>query len=131
MTMQGDTRSVSELFSDALNQFTKLVRNEVRLARAELSAKASEAAVGIGMIAGGAVMAIAALVLLLFALAVWLAELGVPEPLAHFLAAVVGLLISGGLAWLGMRRLRPEELTPSRTIEQVQRDVVAVREHVT
>ena len=32
-----DSRSVSELFGDALSQFSKLVRNELQLARAEIS----------------------------------------------------------------------------------------------
>lgn len=131
MSMGTDNRSVAELFSDALNQFTKLIRNEVRLARAELSAKLGEAAVGIGMIAAGGFISIAAMVLLLLALSVWLAELGLPEPVGHLIAGVVGLLICGALVWLGMKRLSPEHLTPNRTIEQVQRDVVAVREHVT
>ena len=38
-----DNRSVAELFTDALNQFSNLVRNELQLARKELSFKAGEA----------------------------------------------------------------------------------------
>ena len=34
-----DHRPMSELFTDAINQFSKLVRNEVALARAEIALK--------------------------------------------------------------------------------------------
>jgi uncharacterized membrane protein YqjE len=130
MAMGTDNRSVTELFSDALHQFTKLLRTEVRLARAEIAAKASEAAMGIAFVAGAALVMIAALVVLLIALAVWLAELGLPEPLAYLIAGVVGLLISAALGWTGTNRLKPENLTPERTMEQLQRDAAVVREQV-
>jgi uncharacterized membrane protein YqjE len=130
MAMSTETRSIAELFSDALHQFTKLVRTELQLARAELAAKASEAAMGIAFIAGAALAMIAALVLLLFALAVWLVELGVPDPLAYLVAGVVGVLISAFLGWTGMKRLKPDNLAPDRTVKQFQRDAAVVREQM-
>jgi hypothetical protein len=130
MAIDTESRSVSELFSDALHQFTKLIRTEIALARAEIAAKASAAAVGIGFIAGAALITIAALVVLLIALGTWLAELGIPDPLAYLIAAVVGFAVSGGLAWTGMNRLKPENLAPERTMEQLQRDAAVVREQM-
>lgn len=130
MSMGVESRSVAELFSDALHQFTKLVRTEIRLARTELAVKASEAAMGIGFIAGAALILIAALVVLLIALAAWLADLGLPDPVAYLIAAVVGMLLSAGLGWTGMNRLKPANLAPDRTMEQLQRDAAVVREQV-
>lgn len=130
MPLSAEQRTVPELVSDAVNQFSKLIRNEVAIARAELSAKASEAAVGIGLMVGGALMLIPALVLLLMALAAWLSELGLTDALANLIAGVVGLLVSGVLAYVGKTRLDPENLKPKRTINEIQRDVAAVKEHV-
>ena len=128
MAMSTETRSIAELFSDALQQFTRLIRTEFQLARAEIAAKASEAAMGIAFIAGAALAMVAALVLLLLALAVWLTELGVPDPVAYLIAGMVGALTSALLAWTGMNRLKPGNLAPERTIVQIQRDAAVVRE---
>lgn len=128
MRSPSDQRTVSELFSDAVDQFTKLIRNEMAIARAELSAKASEAVTGLGLMLGGALLLIPALVLLLMALAAWLTELGLYSSVSHLIAGVVGLLISGLLAYLGKSRLSPEHLKPKRTIRELERDVAAVKE---
>ena len=85
---------------------------------------------GIAFVAGAALVMIAALVLLLIALAVWLADLGVPDPVAYFIAGVLGFLISAALGWTGVNRLKPGNLSPERTMGQLQRDAAAVREQV-
>lgn len=128
--MMRDQRSVSELFSDAINQFSRLIRNEVSIARAEIATKATNAAMGLGLLVGAALFVIPSLVLVLLALAAWLSELGLSEPLANLIAGVVGLFISGVLAYMGKTRLNPENLKPTRTINELQRDVAAVKEQV-
>jgi hypothetical protein len=60
------SRSIPELFSDAVGQLAKLIGNEFDLARAELSEKASQAGRAAAMIGAGAIVLIPALVLLLF-----------------------------------------------------------------
>lgn len=125
-----DNRSVPELFSDALNQFSKLVRNEIHLARAEISLKASQAVMGIAFLLGGALLCIPALVLLLMALAAWFEVMGLATPIADLLAGVVGLLIAALIGWTGLNRLKLENLTPRRTLEQLQRDAAAAKEQV-
>ena len=57
------SRSIPELFSDAVGQLAKLVGNEFDLARAELSEKAGQAGKAAGMIGAGAVILIPAIVL--------------------------------------------------------------------
>ena len=54
-----DNRSVSELFSDALNQFSALLRNELQLARKEMSLKASEATMAVALLVGAGLFLIA------------------------------------------------------------------------
>jgi hypothetical protein len=60
------SRSIPELFGDAVGQLAKLVGNEFDLARAELSEKANQAGRAAAMIGAGAIVLIPALVLLLF-----------------------------------------------------------------
>jgi hypothetical protein len=131
MTIADDLRSVPELVSHALSQVSRLIRDEIQLAKAEISTNLGKAAVGVGMLMGSAVFMIAALVLFLLALAAWLVQLGMSPPIAYLLAGIVGAVIAGGMAWMGLGRLKPENLTPKRTIDQLQRDAAVVKEHVT
>jgi VIT1/CCC1 family predicted Fe2+/Mn2+ transporter len=123
-----DPRTITELVSDAVNQFSKLIRNEVAIARAEIAAKASQAATGVGFLIGGALLLIPPMVLLLMALAAWLVELGLSASLSNLSAGVVGFAISAVLAWVGMTKLKPENLKPKRTIHELERDVAAAKE---
>jgi len=125
-----DSRSVSELFSDTLNQFSALLRNELQLARKEMSLKASEAMTAVAVLVGAGLFLIAVLVELLAALAAWMQELGTAPSLAHLIAGGVGLLIVALLGGIGMNRLKANSLVPQRTFNQLQQDVAAAKEHV-
>jgi hypothetical protein len=129
MTMPQDSRPISELLSDALNQLSALIRTEIQLARTEIAGKAVRAALGLGMLGGALAVAIAAVVLLLMALAEQL-DNWMPEALALLITGLIGAAISGALAWAGLQRMRAEELAPKRTIEQLQRDAAAAKEQV-
>jgi hypothetical protein len=122
-----DQRSVPELLADALNQFSKLISNEMQLAKAEMSAKVTQAVMGAAFLAIAGIMAIPVLVLALMALAAWLISMGWSAPASYLIAAVVGLAISGILAGIGISRLKSNTLTPDRTIKQLQRDARAVK----
>ena len=52
MTPYRDDRTVSSLLSDVFRQLSVLVRSEINLAQAELTAKATGAAVGLGLVFG-------------------------------------------------------------------------------
>jgi uncharacterized membrane protein YqjE len=129
MTMPPDTRPLSELLSDALNQLSALIRTELQLARTELTGKAAKAATGMAMMAGGLAVAIAALVLIFLAIAEWLDDI-LPEGFALFVSGLLAAAISGALAWSGLKRVRADQLAPTRTIEQLQRDAAAAKESV-
>ncbi len=128
--MTRDNQSVSGLLTEAFNQLSALLRSEVNLVQAEMTAKAKSAAVGVGFIAGAGLLVLPALVLLLIALAALLTDIGVPEPLSDLLAAIVGFAVSGILAAIGLRRLRADTLAPTRTIVQLQRDASAAKGHL-
>jgi hypothetical protein len=124
------SRSIPELFSDAVGQLAKLVGNEFELARAELSEKASQVGRAAGMIGAGAVILIPALVLLLFAVSAALISAGFSQPVAYLLTGGGAALVSGALIATGINRLSGDALKPSVTLEQVQRDKAAAKEMV-
>ena len=71
-----------------------------------------------------------ALVLLLFAAAAALIHSGFSEPVAYLITGVGAALVSTALIATGLNRLSGDALTPSVTLDQVQRDKVAVKEMV-
>jgi uncharacterized membrane protein YqjE len=125
-----DTRPISELFADALSQFSKLMRNEIRLARAEMSMKVSQTMTSVAFLTGAAGLLIPTLVLLLMAFAAWLVEIGTRPSIAHLIAGAIGLLLVAILGGIGLNRLKANSLLPERTMDQLQQDAAAVREHV-
>jgi uncharacterized membrane protein YqjE len=128
--MASDNRSLAELLSAGLTQLSSLVQTEVRLAKAELSLRASQAATGAALLAGAALLLIPSLVLILMALAAWLEHLGLPAAVADLLGGVAGLVVSVVIALAGRQRLDPKTLTPTRTLQQLHRDAVAVKTQV-
>jgi uncharacterized membrane protein YqjE len=125
-----DSRSVSELFGDALSQLSKLMRNELQLARTEISMKLGQTTTAIGLLAGAAIFLIPTIVLLLMSLAAWLVEIGMTPAMAQLLAGLAGLIVVAILGGLGLNRLKTNSLVPKRTLDQLQQDAAAAREHV-
>jgi uncharacterized membrane protein YqjE len=125
-----DTRPVSELFADALSQFSKLIRNELQLARAEISMNVGQTMMAVGLLAGAAIFLIATLVLLLMSLAAWLVENGMRPSVSHLIAGGAGLLLVAILGGMGVNRLKTTSLVPNRTLDQLHQDAAAAREHV-
>jgi hypothetical protein len=125
-----NSRSIPELFSDAVGQLAKLVGNEFELARAELSEKASQVGRAAAMIGAGAVVLMPALVLLLFAVSAGLIRGGFSEPIAYLLTGAGAALVSAALIAAGLSRLFGDALKPSVALDQVQRDKIAAKEMV-
>ena len=125
-----NNRSIPDLVSDAFAQLAKLVANEFDLARAELSDKAAQVGRAAALIGAGAIILIPALVLLLLAVAAALTHGGLSQPVSYLITAVGAALVSAALIMIGLNRLSGDALKPSVTLDQVQRDKVAVKEMV-
>ena len=128
MSLSGDLHSIPRLFGDAVEQLGKLVQNEAQLARAEISQKVAQAGIGAAYVVGAGILAIPVLVVLLIALALGLTQLGLSPVAAHLVAAGIGALVSGILGMVGISYLKPENLKPKVTIQQVGRDVETAKE---
>jgi uncharacterized membrane protein YqjE len=120
--------TIGQLVSDLSTEVSQLVHDEMRLARVEMTEKAKGLGVGAGMFGAAGVLALyggAALV----ATAVLALALVVDAWLAALIVTVALFGAAGVVALRGRRRV--QEATPpvpTRTVENVQRDVAAVRE---
>jgi hypothetical protein len=128
MALSEDIHAIPRLFGDAVEQLGKLVQNEAQLARAEMLQKITQAGIGVAFVGGAAILCVPVLVVLLLALALWLVELGLSPSLAHLAAAGCGALVCAVLALIGARYLKPDNLKPKVTIQQVERDVATAKE---
>jgi hypothetical protein len=97
--------STADLISRATDQLSTLVRDELALARAELTAKGKRAGIGGGLFGAAGVLALYGLGLIL-ALAVLLLDLVWPVWLAVLVIAIVVLAAAGVAAAAGRAQLR-------------------------
>ena len=123
-------RTVPELFTDLISLVTSLFRTETRLARAEINEKITQAGSGVGMIAAGAVLLIPALVILLQAAAVALTDQGFQPYAAALIVGGAAFAVGLVVALVGINQLKMKNLTPNKTIEQLQSDAALARNQV-
>lgn len=126
---EGQQRSLGELFRDLANDSTRLVRDEIALARAEAGAKARQAGVAVAMMAAGAVLAIPAILLVLQAIVTLLSNFMYDWVAMLLMAALLGLA-AFLLVRKGQADLSADRLSPDRTVANLKRDVSLVQEKV-
>ncbi|MDA9415522.1 MULTISPECIES: phage holin family protein [Bradyrhizobium] len=126
-TSQGEFRAVSTLLGDALSQFAKLFQNEMDLAKAELGEKLQKIGGALGLIVGGAVLVIPAIIMVLFALSAALISAGWSPAVSYLTSAVIAGVIAAVLVAIGVNRLDARQLTPRETISQLEKDKDTVK----
>ncbi|HEX6781867.1 MAG TPA: phage holin family protein [Solirubrobacterales bacterium] len=115
--------STGELVKQLSEQTTTLVRKEIELARAELSAKGKVAGEGAGMFGGAAVIGLLALGVLT-AMIVALLDKAMDFWVAALIVAVVYGAIAAVLAVSGRDRVKKGmPPAPEQTVETVKEDV--------
>jgi len=132
MMAQGrDERSLGDLFSDLSRETTTLVRQEVQLAKAELTQSATEAARGIGMLVAGGAVAYAGLLFLLLAIVFGLIEAGLDAWLSALVVGLVVVAIGAVLVLRARESLKPANLAPQKTVETLKEDAAWAKEQIT
>ena len=131
MAVPHPQRNVPEIVADLFSQLATLVRKETELARAEISENVAGIGRTLGLVIGGAVLLIPALVILLQAAVAGLTEAyGLKS---YWSALIVGgiVLITGLILLLaGASRLKIENLMPNRTAYQLRRDASVAKQQV-
>lgn len=120
MAYAPDARSLGDLFSDLTREITTLVRHEVTLARTEMSAKIARAGGHAGMLAAGAVIALAGVFTLAACLVLLLVEAGMPAWGATLVVGLALAAVGGSLAMRSVSALKQEDLTPRETIQTLK-----------
>ena len=128
--MHADDRSLKDLVADLSNNIATLFRKEIQLVRAETSEKVTQVGVAMGSIAGGAILALAALIVLLQALVIGLTEAGIPAGWASLFVGLVVAVIAYVLIHKGTSDLKASHLAPSRTVDSLKRDAQVAKEQV-
>jgi len=116
-------RSLSDVFADTSN----LLRKELELARAEVSAKMSTKVRGSVWLGAAALMAVIALLLVAQSIVFAIASRGIELHWASLIVAGGFVLISLLAFWRARSGLR-EDLMPTRTISQIKNDVATMKE---
>jgi uncharacterized membrane protein YqjE len=113
-------RSLGDLFSDLSLQTSDLIRQEMRLAKAELSEKLAEAGKHAMMIGASIAFGLAAVVAAAAALALLLVNVGVEPWLAAIITAALMGVVAYMLAQSGISGLRTRSIAPVETIHSLK-----------
>lgn len=120
-------RSVFALLGELPGEISELVRAELEAFKADLSVKAKNVGIGVGLFAVAAVFAFFATGVLV-ALAVIALALVLPLWLAALIVMVALLLIAGILVLIGVNRVKKgASHDPAGVTESIRRDVDALK----
>jgi hypothetical protein len=119
--------SSAELITRLTQQSTELIRSELRLAQAEMTAKAKVAGVGAGLFGGAGIMALYG-VGTLIATVILALSLIVPGWLAALIVTGVLFVIAGVVALVGKKQVaQATPAVPQQAIVGVKRDIDTVK----
>ena len=130
MVHDHNERSLGDLFSDLTRETSTLLRQEVQLAKAELTQSATEAMRGIGVLAAGGAVAYAGLLFVLLAVVFGLITAGLEPWLAALIVGLVVVAIGAVLVLRAREALKPANLAPQQTVETLKEDFEWAKEQI-
>jgi len=121
MQQSRDDRSLGELFADLSRQTSTLVRQEVQLAKTEISDKATKTGKDVASMAVGGAIAYAGLLAIIAAVIILLAEV-IPWWLSAFIVGVAVAAIGYLLIQRGRESMKQGDMVPRQTIDTLKED---------
>lgn len=122
----GTERTLGQLVADATQDISTIVRSEIAMAKAEVTAEAKIAGKGAGMLAGAAFVGLLGLIFLFHTLAnvldVWL-----PLWAGYLITTVVLFLLAAILGLVGRNSMSKVKPRPERTIKNAQETIEAIK----
>jgi uncharacterized membrane protein YqjE len=120
--------STGQLVGQLTEQITRLVRDEARLAQAEVTQKAKRLGVGAGLFGGAGLFAFLGTATLV-ATAILLLDLALPAWAAALIVTVVLFLVAGVLALIGKKDVQAATPpVPTEAIASTKTDIATVKE---
>ena len=124
-----ENRPLGDLFGDLATEMSNLVRQEVALAKVEVTQKAKYVGRNVGYLVVGGAVAYAALLAILAAIIMLLARV-IPNWGA---ALIVGVVVAG-IGWMligkAMMALQQADLTPRETVETLKEDATWMKQQI-
>jgi Flp pilus assembly protein TadB len=124
-----DDRSLGELFTELSRETTTLIRQEVDLAKTEMTQKASKAGKDVGFMAAGGLVAYAGFLAILAGIIIILHNV-MPWWASALLVGIIVAAIGGFLIWQGMQDLKQGGMAPTQTIDTLQEDTQWAKEQM-
>ena len=115
-------------FLNIFRHFTALARDEIDLARAEITMNVSRAGAGIAMIGIAAIIALVGLNVLAMLAVDLLTTNGMPSWQSALMVGGGLLVVALVLVLLGKSRLQTQALKPKRTLDSIKRDLDQLKE---
>lgn len=127
--LQKEERSIGELFSELAAETGTLVRQEVALAQAEITSKATVAGKNVGYLAAGGAVGYAGLLAIVA---------GIIMGLSYFIPAWVAAIIVGGIIGVvsyvlinsALSALKNMDIKPTETVESIKEDAQWLKNQV-
>ena len=120
---------LGDLLGDLATNMSNLVRQEVALAKVEITQKATYVGRNVGYLVIGGAVAYAALLAIIAAIIMLLAKV-----LPHWGAALIVGAVVGGIGWMligkAMMALQQAELTPRETVETLKEDATWMKQQI-
>ena len=113
-------RSLGELLAEPTLEITTLVRQEITLARVEMTDKASNIGKQLGLLAMGGALAYSGVLAIVAALVIVLANAGLPWWASALIVGVVVAGIGGLLVKKGLDAIKSQDLVPRQTLETIR-----------
>ena len=124
-----ENRPLGDLFGDLATDMSNLVRQEVTLAKLEITQKAKYFGRNVGYLVIGGAVAYAALLAIIAAIIMLLTKV-LPD---WGSALIVGVVV-GGIGWMligkAMMALQKADLTPRETVETLKEDATWMKEQI-
>lgn len=124
-----EERSLGDLFTELASETSTLVRQEVALAKTELTQKATTVGKDVGFLVVGGAVGYAALLALLAAAIIGLAYFIPAWAAALIVGAVVGI-VAFVLISSALKSLKKTELAPRQTVETLKEDAEWLKNQV-
>jgi Putative Actinobacterial Holin-X, holin superfamily III len=136
--MSTEQSNLVNLLKKLRDDTTTLVRDEISLAKTEISEKVATTSRNVGYLAAGALVAYAALLLILQGLSLMLREQFILRGMSEANANLLGFLIVGVVVGMigavlivkALNTLKKESLTPTKTAETLKEDKEWVQDKV-
>jgi predicted phage tail protein len=124
-----ENRPLGDLFSDLASDMSNLVRQEVNLAKLEVTQKAKYLGRNVGYLVVGGAVAYAGLLAVIAAI-IMLLNRFMPAWGAALLVGVVVALIAWLLIGKAMSALQQADLTPKETVETLKEDATWMKQQI-